>query len=414
MSVILNTRPSTPPVSVADYDAVVVGAGPYGLSTAAHLLWRGLTVGVFGKTLEFWRKNMPKGMLLRSHWWATNLSDPQKQYGFGRFLSGSNYEKGHPMPAEAFIDYARWFKERAVPHVDETYVSSIQRDGDHFLLMLEDGRELHSASVVMATGLRDYAHRLECHDRWPAELVSHSCEHHDLRGFGGKRVVVIGGGQSAIEYAALLHEVGAAVHVVSRRPISWLAPDNLDERTILEQILAPNTGLAPGWKNWILVHVPDVFYRFPQDRKDRHYGYYRAEAAHWLRERVIGKVTFHEGRTIVTMDEMSGKMDVTMSDGERVNADHVLLATGYKPDIKKLTMLHPSLLADTKTNAGVPLLGRYFESSVPGLYFVGLTSVRAFGPAQRFVVGCRAAAQRVALSVARRRIGLRRGVARAH
>src|SRR2546428_13351017 len=114
------------------------------------------------------------------------------------------------MPAEAFIDYACWFKERAVPHVDETYVSSIQRDGDHFLLMLEDGRELHSASVVMATGLRDYAHRLECHDRWPAELVSHSCEHHDLRGFGGKRVVVIGGGQSAIEYAALLHEVGAA------------------------------------------------------------------------------------------------------------------------------------------------------------------------------------------------------------
>ena len=129
---------------------------------------------------------------------------------------------------------------------------------------------------------------------------------------------------------------------------------------------------------------------------------------------MIGKVTFHEGRTIVTMDEMSGKMDVTMSDGERVNADHVLLATGYKPDIKKLTMLHQSLLADTKTNAGVPLLGRYFESSVPGLYFVGLTSVRAFGPAQRFVVGCRAAAQRVALSVARRRIGLRRGVARAH
>ena len=142
MSVVKDMKTAPLSVSVAQYDAVVVGAGPYGLSTAAHLLGRGLTVAVFGKTLELWRKHMPKGMLLRSHWWATNLSDPRKQYGFERFFKESRYEKCYPVPIEAFIDYALWFQERAVPNVDETYVSSVERRGDHFLLTLEDGRKV--------------------------------------------------------------------------------------------------------------------------------------------------------------------------------------------------------------------------------------------------------------------------------
>jgi cation diffusion facilitator CzcD-associated flavoprotein CzcO len=102
------------------YDAVVVGAGPYGLSTAAHLLGRGLRVAVFGKTLEMWRDRMPKGMWLRSHWWATNLSDPRKDYGFEDFFNEAAYEKGYPVPIETFIDYGLWFQRHAVPDGDET------------------------------------------------------------------------------------------------------------------------------------------------------------------------------------------------------------------------------------------------------------------------------------------------------
>ena len=408
MSISLATTRSQS-VSVAGYDAVVVGAGPYGLSTAAHLLGRGLSVGVFGKPLEFWRSHMPKGMLLRSHWWATNLSDPERQYGFGRFLSGSTYGKGYPLPVEAFIDYAQWFKDRAVPHVDETYVASIERQRDHFRLTLEDGRTMQSAAVVMATGLRHYAHRPEFSHQLPATLVSHSCDHHDLSGFRGTQVVVIGGGQSALEDAALLREAGATVHVVSRRSICWLAPDRADKRTRLQQFLAPNTGLAPGWTNWILVQVPGVFYRFSQPRKDRHYRNYTAAAAHWLRHRIIGKVALHENHTVVALVEGHGKIDVTISNGQRVRADHVLLATGYRPDINKLTMLHPSLRAQIHTDLGVPTLSQNFESAVPGLYFVGFMSVRAFGPAYRFVVGCQMAAQGVASAAARRMARQRRG-----
>jgi cation diffusion facilitator CzcD-associated flavoprotein CzcO len=248
---------------VTQYDAVVVGAGPYGLSTAAHLIARGLRVAVFGKTLELWRNHMPKGMLLRSDWWATNLSDPGRQYGFERFFRESKYRKCFPVPREAFVDYGLWFQERAVPHVDETYVSSIQREGDHFVLTLEDDREVQSA-VVMAIGVYYYAHRPEEFGHLPRGLASHSCQHNDLRRFKGQQILVVGGGASGTDYAALLHEAGASVHVVTHRPILWFGPDRTNERTIRERSLAPNNGIAPGWPNWILEHVPFFFNLFPR------------------------------------------------------------------------------------------------------------------------------------------------------
>jgi len=393
------------------YDVVVVGAGPYGLSAAAHLRGRGLKVGVFGKSMEMWRNHMPNGMLLRSHWWATNLSDPEKRYGFERFFQESKYKKCYPVPIEVFIAYARWFEERAVPDVDEHYVSSMERREDRFLLTLEDGRRVQSGAVVMAIGVYHFAHRPQEYTWLPANLLSHSCDHQDLGRFKGKEVIVVGGGQSAIESAALLQEAGATVHVASRRPIVWLSPDRAHERTIFEKIRAPTAGIAPGWENWILEHMPYLFYRFPQGRKDNYNSFYHSGAAAWLKDRVVGKVTLHDGRAIAKMEVVDGKVDATLSDGGKVRADHLLLATGYRVDISKLRMLHPSLLTEIKTDQGIPVLNHWFESSVPGLYFIGLTSLRAFGPLFRFVVGCKAAAPRIASSVARnlarqRRAGL--------
>jgi len=403
MRIVVDTDTASRPRAVAQYDAVVVGAGPYGLSTAAHLLGRGLKVAVFGKTLELWRNHMPKGLLLRSHWWATNLSDPREQYGFERFFRESPYEKCYPLPSQAFIDYGLWFQERAVPEVDETYVSLIERQGTHFLLTLADGRKVQSGAIVMAIGLSYYANRPEQYTRVPAGLVSHSCEHKDFRQFKGRRVIVIGGGQSAVEYAALLHEAGATVHVVARRPILWLGHDRANERSVIERILAPDASIAPGWGYWILEHMPYFFYRFPQHRKDRYIrGIGIAAATDWLRDRVIGKASLHEGHT-VKLQAAGGAIEATISDGEKVRADHVMMATGYQVDINKLPMIHPSLLAEIRTDMAIPILSHWFESSVPGLYFVGLTSLRAFGPLYRFVAGCGAAARRVASSIARQR-----------
>ncbi len=384
------------------YDAVVVGAGPYGLSTAAHLRGRGLRVAVFGRTLEMWRDYMPTGMLLRSHWWATNLSDPRADHGFERFLKASKRNGAYPLPIETFIEYGLWFQRNAVPDVDETYVASIQHRDNRFFVALEDGREVESGAVVMAIGLRYYAHRPQQYAGLSAELVSHSSDHRDFSRFKGRAVVVIGGGQSAIEFAALLHQAGAAVQVVSRRRIVWLRPDRMHARTALERILAPNASIAPGWDNWVLDHLPFFFYRFPQARKDSYNGSYHSGATAWLRDRVIGKVALREGRTVAKLEVVDGKLHATISDGATVSADHIILATGYKVDIDKLTMVHPALRAQIETDLAIPVLSHWFETSVPGLYFVGISSVRAFGPLFRFVAGCGAAARRVASAVARR------------
>ncbi len=403
MSVVSDIEKVQQSLSVAQYDVVVVGAGPYGMSTAAHLLGRGLKVAVFGKPLELWRNYMPKGMFLRSHWWATNLSDPKKKYRFARFFKQSQYDKCYPVPIKTFIDYADWFQKNAVPNIDETYVSSIEHKNGHFVLTLEDGRVVQSRAVVMAIGLCYYARRLEEYNHIPPELVSHSSMHGDFSHFAGKQVAVIGGGQSAVEYTALLTEAGASVHLISRRPIHWLDPDRAHERSLWEKIKAPNAGIAPGWKNWALEYVPYLFYRFPQPRKDRYLStHYNAAASDWLRDRVIGKASLYEGQTVQKIQQVDGRVNLTLSSGEKLTVNHVMLSTGYNVDIRLLPMIHPSLLAEIESDMGIPTLNHWFESNIPGLFFVGLTSVKNFGPLFRFVVGTKAAAERVASAVARK------------
>jgi cation diffusion facilitator CzcD-associated flavoprotein CzcO len=386
------------------YDAVVVGAGPYGLSVSAHLRGRGLNIATFGKPLETWREHMPKGMVLRSHWWATDLSDLRGEFTFGRFLeTSSSWKKGYPVPIDAFIGYARWFQEHAVPEIDETYVGAIERANQGFLLTLADGRTLEARSVVMAIGLLPYASRPPEFGGMPQALVSHSSDHKDFSRFHDRRVLVVGGGQSAIEYAALLHEAGARVQVVARRRILWLGPDRGDKRSLRERLTAPKSRIAPGWQPWVLDNIPYLFHRFPRNWRDRYNSRYESGASDWLRERVIGKVPMHEGRTVTRLDARGDRLDVTLSDGAGLELDHIVLATGYKVDLGRLTMLSPALRAEIRADRAIPELNQGFETSVPGLYFVGITSLRAFGPLYRFVAGCGAAAHRVARAVDGRR-----------
>jgi cation diffusion facilitator CzcD-associated flavoprotein CzcO len=396
--------------AAAEYDAIVVGAGPYGLSAAAHLIDRGLRVGVFGRPMGLWRDNMPGGMLLRSHWWATHLSDRQRRYTFDRFARETKASISYPIARATFVEYGLWFQRRAVPTLDMTFVSSIERDADGFALTLADGRQAASAAVVMAIGVAYYAHRPPLYDHLPASLVSHSCDHRDFSRFRGKQVVVVGGGESAIEYAALLHEAGAAVHVVARRAIDWRSPDRTEQRCATEPIGASRASVAPGWDSWCLDRLPYAFYHMPQWAKDRYNRRYSSGASDWLRARIIGKVSLHERQTILAIDAKGDAAVATIADGKTLWADHVMLATGYSVDLDTLTMIRPSLRRSIQTRDGTPHLTPWFESTAPNLYFSGLASLRAFGPICRFVAGCGPAARRVARAIVRRRVVRSRSV----
>ena len=386
------------------YDVVVVGAGPYGLSTAAHLLGDDLDVAIFGKPMQLWREYMPTGMLLRSFWWATTFSDPERQYGLKHYLREIGQRPIDPLPGKKIADYGLWFQENLVPNLDETFVQNIERSGERFLVTLSDGRLVTARVVVMAPGLRYYARRPTEYSHIRPDLISHSSEHHTLDRFAGKRLVIIGGGQSALETAALAHESGAHVDVISRSSIVWLegSPTFNNKRALRERLLSPKASIAPGWFNWGLDHFPHAFQRLPRMAKDRvlrGIGSYGPAGASWLKPRVSGRATIHERLSVKQVQEIGDEVVLTLSNDEIVHADHVILATGYRVDVNRLPMLHSSLLARLRTYNDAPILNNSFESSVAGLYFVGFSSVSSCGPLYRFVAGTDAAARHITRSI---------------
>lgn len=405
MNLSLDVQRTGRSVPTPHYDVVVVGAGPYGLSTAAHLLGRGLKIAIFGKPVSFWREQMPRGMLLRSEWWATSLSDPHKLYAMECYLQERGEHPQAPLPVEIFIDYAQWFQEHVVPNVDETYVKIIERKEDEFVVTLVDDRKVQSSRVVLAPGLRHYVYCPPEFNHLPAELVSHTSNHSTFESFAGKRVVVIGGGQSSLETAALAHESGANVQLVTRHPLLWLQGIGslTENRSLIKRLRHPKAGISYGWLSWGLEHLPYAFQHLPRPTKDwllRGRGRYGPGGAPWLRPRVEGKILLHESQKIYEAKEVDDGVRLSLSSNTTLKADHVILGTGYRVDIHNLPMVHPTLLTKVQTYQNSPVLNRWFESSVTGLYFVGSSSVSSCGPLYRFVIGTEAAAQRVSHAIA--------------
>ena len=369
-------------------DVAVVGAGPYGLSGAAHLARvRGLDVRVFGEPMSFW-EGMPRGMLLRSNWGSCSIGFFDGDLTIGAYKSATGREFSAPVPLDEFIGYGRWFQRTAVPDVDRRRVVAVNAGPGGFRLLLEDGDTLRAGRVVVAAGIQPFAARPPVFDALPSELATHASEHRDLGRFADAEVLVVGGGQSALESAALLHESGARVEVIARRPkLVWLRGGTIHRRLGRFSVLvyAP-TDVGPlGLSR--LVAVPDLFRRLPRSvQTPVAYRSVRPAGARWLVSRLEG-VPLTTGRSVVRAEESGGRVRVVLDEGPERIADHVLLGTGYRVDVARYSFLAPELLARIRCVNGYPVLRRGLESSVPGLHFLGAPATWSFGPIMRFVSG---------------------------
>lgn len=386
----------------------IVGAGPYGLSIAAHLKARGLKFRIFGHPMQTWRTQMPAGMFLKSEGFASSLSDPQRSFTLAHYCTanGIPYQDiGLPVSLETFWHYGLAFQRRFVPELEETTVTHVERKGQGFRLKLQDGMEVSATQVVVAAGVSHFSHLPAEFQGLPEPMVMHSSRHADFDGYAGKDVVVIGGGSSAIDCAVLLRKAGASVNIVTRKPaLRFHSPPR--PRTLLDEIRAPMSGLGPGWRSRLCTDLPLVFHAMPESFRLKavlkHLG---PAPCWWTRDEVVGKIPIH-AETSVRGVEIVGErvlLHLVRPTGEAFTmpADRVIAATGYKADLNCLTFLDPPLQAAIRSTENTPVLSTQFESSVPGLYFVGVASANSFGPMMRFAYGSAYTARRLARHLSR-------------
>lgn len=380
-------------------DVVIVGAGPYGLAAAAHLRSvKGLDVLIFGEPMSFWERRMPIGMFLRSAWTATHIAHPELSFTLEAYQAASGESFPHPVPLESFVRYGHWYQRHAVPDVDSRSIVRIAAHSNGFQVALEDGQTIIAARVVVAAGIGAFAWRPPEFSILPPSLVSHTSEHSGLGKFAEKNVLVIGGGQSALESAVLLKEAGARAEVITRAlRIHWLqgwTSKTLHRRLgkFTKEFLYAPTDVGPAGISQLMAR-PDLLRRLPRELQDKlRKRSVRPAGARWLVNR-LEDVPVRLGRAVVEVGSVSDRVRVRLDDNSERIVDHVLLGTGYRVDISKYDFLVPELANSMKRSNGYPRLSAGLETSIPGLHMLGAPAAWSFGPLMQFVSGARYAAQ---------------------
>jgi len=339
---------------------------------------------------------MPVGMLLKSEGFASSLYDPENELTLEKYCQQHGLPYAHeavPIPLETMVDYGRAFQHRFVPNLEEQYVVGLDRAEGGFTLRLDDGQTLTVQHVVVAAGYMSYQNVPSTLKNLPPEFLSHTSNVQDPSQFKGRDVTVVGGGASALELAALLREAGAEVRVVVRQE-SVDFNTKPKPRPLWYRLRYPLSGLGRGWKTYVLCEAPFIFRLLSREKRLRTVKRVLGPAGGWpVKDRFEGKVPLLAGQTIEGADVRDGRvhMQLSIPGGARseVVTDHVIAGTGYVVDVSRIRFLSEEVLSAIKVEGTAPALSGNFESSVPGLYFVGITAANFFGPVMRFVAGAK-------------------------
>jgi thioredoxin reductase len=390
-------------------EVAVIGAGPYGLSIAAHLGARGIDFRAFGRPMWNWRMEMPEGMRLKSEGFASNLYEPEGAFTLEAYCAAHKLPYrawGVPVPIETQCAYGVEFQKRFVPDLEDRVVTSLAETREGFFLHFEDGDGCFARRVVVATGIGAFQHLPEALRPLPRELARHSFGVHELRQFQGRDVTILGAGSSALDLAGILHERGISVRLVARKPkLQWAGEPLPEHRSLYQRIRYPMSGMAPGLRSRFYEDGPMLVRLLPRETR---LGIFRSflgpAGPWWMKGLVEREVPLMLGRTVKSAEPAGERLRLELDgpDGTHtVVTDHLIAATGFKIDVRRLAFLGGALRKRLRTTDGMPELSSHFEASVKGLYFVGLASAPTFGPLMRFMLGGGFAARRVSAHIAK-------------
>ncbi|RRA47486.1 NAD(P)-binding domain-containing protein [Acidipila sp. EB88] len=384
-------------MQIPETNVAIIGAGPYGLSLGAHLHSMGVPHRIFGRPMQSWQQNMPAGMSLKSDGYASSLYDRKRSFTLEHYCAekGLPYKRtGMPIPLETFVGYGLEFQKRLVPQLEQEDIAFVEKQGKRFLLRTVSGEEFFARRVVLAVGITHFGYMPAELQGLPESAVTHSYSHGEVSQFAGKRVLVVGAGASAVDLAASLADAHADVHIMGRRPkIGFYMPE-MDPRPLKRRVLFPRSGLGVGWEYVICVETPLLFRALPEWFRHRVVRRHLGPIPGWfMRDKVENRIPMHMSARIQSVECKDDKVHVHFNQPDKTAqefvADHVIAATGYKPNMQSLRFLDPALAAAVKTAEGTPVLGVNFQTSVSGLHMIGLASANCFGPAQRFAVGAK-------------------------
>jgi thioredoxin reductase len=367
---------------------LVIGAGPYALSTAAFARERGIDTVIVGRPMAFWREHMPDGMFLRSG--ADWHLDAGGVHTLNAFLDERQIVPADvdPIPIGLFLEYVEWFQNFKQIDVRQDLVVDLSKPEARFEAKLTSGKSIIADAVVCAPGIRQYTNLPDWAASLPDERTAHTCDLVRFDELAGARVLIVGGRQSAYEWAALIREHGAErIDIVHRHDLPRF--DRVSWKFVDEHV--ENTITVPGyWRNLPTAQQQAIAARFWEVG--------RLTLEYWLTPRLDWEGIHRWPRTeVINVTHADGeeRLRVRLSNSERLTVDKIVLASGYRADLTRVPYL-AGLLERIDTADGFPVLDTSFGTSLPGLYVTGFSATRDFGPFFGFVKGSPAAATLIA------------------
>lgn len=393
-------------------EVLVIGAGPFGLSISAHLRALGISHQIVGRPNGTYRSHVPVGMNMKSEPYASDMAAPQPGYDVAAYCAEHGYdytERLGPLSLERFLGYADWYTEQLVPGIRDITVTDVTAVDGGFRVSFADADPITARQVVVATGVLPYYRVPAELAGLPADLLSHTKDIHRLEPFQGRRVAVIGAGQSALETAALLNEAGADTRLVVRKPALNFVEPNPETLSWFGHLTRPTNKLCEGWRCAVWFS-PEAFRLLPEKvRVTKARTVLGPGGSWWLKNRIEGVVETllsHQVRSAGTAG--SGvRLQLEGPEVSTLDVDHVITGTGFRIDVDRLGFLSVGLRGQIATLNKYPVLSRAGQTSVPGLYFGGAPAAVSLGPSERFIGGTHNSVRQLTRSLAARVTGRR-------